>query len=64
VRLAPYRFSIDGITSPNDLMNSTFGKYGEMNNTWSGKDVEGYSRIAANQALIYHAVNGGNHDSR
>lgn len=64
VRLAPYRFSIDGITSPNDLMNSTFGKYGEMNNTWSGNDVEGYSRIAANQALIYHAVNGGNHDSR
>lgn len=57
VRLAPYRFAIEGINSPHDMMNSAFGKYGEMNNAWSGADVQGYSRIAANQSLIYSTVN-------
>lgn len=57
VRLAPYRFSIEGISSPHDLMNSTFGKYGEMNELWTGNDVRGFSRIMANQAMIFKVVN-------
>lgn len=57
IRLAPYRFSIEGVNSPHDLMNSTFGKYGEMNELWTGNDVRGFSRIMANQAMIFKAVN-------
>ncbi|MDQ3393722.1 MAG: argininosuccinate synthase [Bacteroidota bacterium] len=57
VQLAPYRFHIIGITSPFDMMSSEFGKYGEMNNAWSGEDVKGFSKIAGNQAMIYHKVN-------
>lgn len=57
VALAPYRFSITGIESPHDLMSSAFGKYGEMNNAWSGEDVKGFSRILGNQVMIYHKVN-------
>jgi len=58
ITLHPYRFEIDGITSEYDLMNSTFGDYGEMNNTWSGDDVKGFTKILANQTKIYHAVKG------
>jgi argininosuccinate synthase len=56
VQLMPYRFMIVGIESPFDLMNSKFGKYGEMNNGWSGDDVRGFSKIFGNQTMIYHQV--------
>jgi argininosuccinate synthase len=56
ITLAPYRFHLDGITSNYDLMQSQFGKYGEMNNGWSGDDVKGFTKIFGNQALIYNRV--------
>ena len=57
VQLAPYRFYIIGIESPHDLMSAKFGCYGEMNNTWSGDDVKGFSKIFGNQSSIYRKVN-------
>jgi argininosuccinate synthase len=57
VTLAPYRFSIDGIESPHDLMNSGFGDYGEINKGWSGDDVKGFTKILGNQVKIFNAVN-------
>lgn len=56
ITLAPYRFVLDGITSKYDLMQSQFGKYGEMNNGWSGDDVKGFTKIFGNQTLIYNRV--------
>ncbi len=56
VELSPYRFQVTGIESDFDLMSSKFGKYGEMNNGWSGEDVRGFSKIFGNQTMIYHAV--------
>lgn len=56
VQLMPYRFTVIGIESPYDLMNSKFGKYGEMNNGWTGEDVRGFSKIFGNQTMIYHQV--------
>lgn len=57
VSLHPHRFVITGIESPHDLMNNKFGAYGEMNNTWDGDDVKGFSKIFGNQVAIFHAVN-------
>ena len=57
VELNPYRFSVIGIESPHDLMSNKFGSYGEMNNTWSGDDVKGFSKIFGNQVSIWHKVN-------
>lgn len=57
VYLAPYNFHIVGIDSPFDMMSSEFGKYGEMNNAWSGEDVKGFSKILGNQAMIWNKVN-------
>ncbi|MBC7889016.1 MAG: argininosuccinate synthase [Ferruginibacter sp.] len=56
VELMPYRFQVTGIESDYDLMSSKFGKYGEMNNGWSGEDVRGFTKIFGNQTMIYHQV--------
>lgn len=57
VQLMPYRFQIIGIESSYDLMNSKFGKYGEMNSGFTGEDVRGFSKIFGNQTIIWNAVN-------
>lgn len=56
VQLMPYRFQVIGIESKYDLMNSRFGKYGEMNTGFTGEDVRGFSKIFGNQTSIYHLV--------
>jgi len=56
VQLQPYHFQIIGIESPNDLMSSRFGKYGEMNTGWTGNDVRGFTKIFGNQTAIYHNI--------
>lgn len=56
VLLQPYRFQVIGIESPYDLMNSKFGKYGEMNTGFTGEDVRGFSKIFGNQTSIYQLV--------
>ena len=56
VQLLPYRFQIIGIESQYDLMNSKFGKYGEMNTGFTGEDVRGFSKIFGNQTSIYYQV--------
>ena len=57
VKLLPYRFELQGITSEFDLMNAGFGTYGEMNNAWSGDDVKGFTKILGNQTKIWQHVN-------
>jgi len=56
VQLLPYRFQIIGVESTFDLMNSRFGKYGEMNSGFTGEDVRGFSKIFGNQTIIWKAV--------
>ncbi len=56
VQLMPYRFQVTGIASPYDLMNSKFGKYGEMNSGFTGQDVRGFSKIFGNQTVIWNNV--------
>jgi len=53
VKLLPYRFEIQGIESGNDLMQSNFGQYGEMNKAWSGEDVKGFTKILSNHLKIH-----------
>jgi argininosuccinate synthase len=58
VALKPYRFELQGIESPNDLMSPVFGKYGEESKGWSGDDVKGFTAILGNSLKIYHTING------
>ncbi|PSR11724.1 MAG: argininosuccinate synthase [Bacteroidetes bacterium] len=43
--LHPYRYVLDGIQSPYDMLGAGFGQYGEMNTGWSGEDVKGFTKI-------------------
>lgn len=52
--LHPYRFTVDGIESEFDLMQSQAGAYGEMNKGWSGDDVKGFSKIFGNQVKNWY----------
>ena len=56
VTLHPYRFTLDGITSNDDLLGAGFGSYGEMNKGWSGDDVRGFTKILSVPGRIRNAV--------
>ncbi len=57
LRLHPYRFELVGIESKNDLMNSSFGQYGEVNLAWTGEDAKGFTKIFSNADKIFYHVN-------
>jgi len=62
VELHPYYFQLIGINSPNDLMSSKFGTYGEMNKNWTEQDAKGFSKIYSNSLSIYHQVHQKEHE--
>lgn len=55
--LHPYRFELEGVSSPNNLMNASFGHYGEMNKGWTADDAKGFIKITANAHKIYRSIN-------
>ena len=57
ISLHPYRFTLNGISSPHDLMNSSFASYGETNEGWTADDAKGFIKITANQGKIFNHVN-------
>jgi argininosuccinate synthase len=57
VTLRPYHFSLDGISSANDLMSAKFGSYGEENKGWTAEEAKGFIKILGNQNKIYQQVN-------
>lgn len=60
VALHPYRFELNGISSKNDLMNASFGSYGEMNKGWTADDAKGFIKILSNSGKIANHVNQSN----
>lgn len=60
VTLHPYRFELNGISSKNDLMNASFGSYGEMNKGWTADDAKGFIKILSNSGKIANHVNQNN----
>jgi argininosuccinate synthase len=62
VSLKPYHFTLDGIESDHDLMNTGFGQYGEVNNAWTADDAKGFIKIVGNAQNIYAQVNNEKYD--
>jgi argininosuccinate synthase len=56
VLLRPYNFFVLGCTSKYDLMSSKFGEYGEMNKSYTGRDVVGFTKVLANPLKIYYSL--------
>jgi len=57
VGLYPFQFRLNGISSEHDLMNASFGSYGEINKGWSADDAKGFIKILSNSGKIYNHVN-------
>jgi len=57
VGLYPFQFRLHGISSKHDLMNASFGSYGEMNKAWSADEAKGFIKILSNSGKIYNHVN-------
>ena len=62
VALMPYHFSVLGCRSEHDLMSSKFGEYGEVNKSYTGRDVIGFTKVIANPLKIYYSVNGSDNE--
>lgn len=54
IQLRPLSFTLVGVDSPNDLMKTDFGEYGEINKAWTADDVKGFTRIFSMPMRIYH----------
>ncbi|MEX0987110.1 MAG: argininosuccinate synthase domain-containing protein [Bacteroidales bacterium] len=59
LRLRPYHHIVTGVTSEFDLMDSEFAAYGEENRDWSATDVDGFTKMLANQQKIWYRKNQG-----
>ncbi|QLG45767.1 argininosuccinate synthase [Costertonia aggregata] len=57
VGLYPFQFRLNGISSKHDLMNASFGSYGEMNKGWTADEAKGFIKILSNSGRIYNHVN-------
>ncbi|MBT8186059.1 MAG: argininosuccinate synthase [Croceitalea sp.] len=57
VTLHPYRFELTGIDSKHDLMNASFGSYGEMNKGWTANEAKGFIKLSSNASKISNFVN-------
>ena len=55
VQLNPYYFSMIGIESPYDMMQSKVATYGEENEAWDSRDARGFIKIFGNQLKIVHS---------
>ena len=55
--LYPFQFRLNGISSKHDLMNASFGSYGEMHKGWTADDAKGFIKILSNSGKIYNHVN-------
>jgi len=60
VSLYPFQFRLNGISSKHDLMNASFGSYGEMHKGWTADDAKGFIKILSNPGKIYNHVNHNN----
>ena len=52
--LHPYRFTLEGIESPYDMMQSKVATYGETNKAWDSRDAKGFIKIYSNAIQISH----------
>ena len=56
VELRPYHFSVLACSTDYDLMNPVFGEYGEVNKSFTGQDVIGFTKVISNPLKIYYTI--------
>ena len=58
LELRPLSFSTVGVDSPNDLVKSKLGEYGETQKGWTAEDAKGFIKVLSTPLRVYY----GNHE--
>ena len=57
LKLRKYGFETMGVDSPNDLVKSKLGEYGETQKGWTAEDAKGFIKVSSTALRVYY----GNH---
>ena len=55
MELRPYGFSTVGVDSPNDLVKTKLGEYGEMQKGWTAEDAKGFIKVTSTPLRVFYA---------
>ena len=56
LELRPYSFSTVGVDSPDDLLKSKLGEYGEGQKGWPAEDAKGFIKMLSNPLRMYYGA--------
>ncbi len=54
LELRPYGFSTVGVDSPDDLVKSKLGEYGESQKGWTAEDAKGFIKVLSTPLRVYY----------
>jgi len=55
MELRPWSFSTVGVDSPNDLVKTKLGEYGEMQKGWTSEDAKGFIKVTSTPLRVYYS---------
>lgn len=55
LQLRPLGFSTVGVDSPDDLVKTKFGEYGETQKGWTADDAKGFIKVLSTPLRVYYA---------
>ena len=55
LELRPLGFSTVGVDSPDDLVKTKFGEYGETQKGWTAEDAKGFIKVLSTPLRVFYA---------
>ena len=56
LKLRPLSFETVGVDSPDDLLKSKLGEYGEMQHGWTAQDAKGFIKVLSTPLRVYYGI--------
>lgn len=56
LKLRPLGFETVGVDSPDDLLKSKLGEYGEMQHGWTADDAKGFIKVTSTPLLVFYGI--------
>lgn len=56
LKLRPYGFEAVGVDSPDDLLKSKLGEYGEMQHGWTAEDAKGFIKVTSTPLRVFYGM--------
>ena len=58
LKLRPLGFECVGVDSPDDLLKSKLGEYGEMQRGWTAEEAKGFIKVLSTPLRVYYGIHG------